>query len=559
MLKVTGAVLAAGLTFAAQAFAADAPAEIKIGTLYASSGRYASISMPVHSALKLWIDQKNADGGVYVKAFDKKIPVKLVAYDDQSNTATASTLYNQLITQDKVDLLVADSGSVLTAPAVAIARDHKVFLFDQTGTGASFFSKDNPYIALMADPVSTIWPKPVADFVSHDGPGLGVIHFGYAPNDIAFLRNVQDVGVKFKMLFSIYAGLETELLEKNVGEKGLEHVFTYVPPSELEYPVNFGMTMKDYKAAWDKKYPDGKIEFGFNAVAGYTTGLVIEKTLSVATSLDQLELRRAVFSLSGELKTLDGTFALDETGGQIGELTPLGQLALDEHRVHDAIADDEPDAGSDALMLVYALVAGVLFGLYFSLVGIGLNLVFGVMRIVNLAHGDFLMLGAFVAFGVVTLAGIDPLFAVPLAFVIFIVIGLLLYWVLVPRLQGSVNPEMLSIILFFGLSQVIEAVTTIFFGTSERSIQSRALGTVFSTIRIKLFGGKPDAAGPIQIFGQGFPAAWVIAAITSLIAITLVYVYLYRTRLGTLTRAVMSRRDEAFATGIDVDRVSAAA
>jgi branched-chain amino acid transport system substrate-binding protein len=275
---------------------------------------------------------------------------------------------------------------------VAIARDHKMFLFDQTGTGASFFSKDNPYIALMADPVSTVWPKPVADFVSQDGPGLGikkiailystneftgtqanafrkfvkesgapieivydqgiptettnytviinninntqpdaVIHFGYAPNDIAFLRNVADVGIKFKMLFAIYAGLETELLEKNVGANGLEHVFTYVPPSEVEYPVNFGMNIKEYKAAWEKKYPDGKIEFGFNAVAGYTTGLIIEKTLSVAGSLDQLELRRAVFSLSGELKTLDGTFALDETGGQIGELTPLGQLALDDH------------------------------------------------------------------------------------------------------------------------------------------------------------------------------------------------------------------------------------
>ena len=211
-------------------------------------------------------------------------------------------------------------------------------------------------------------------------------------------------------------------------------------------------------------------------------------------------------------------------------------------------------------MLVYALVAGVLFGLYFSLVGIGLNLVFGVMRIVNLAHGDFLMLGAFVAFGVVALAGIDPLFAVPLAFVIFLVAGLLLYWVLVPRLQGSVNPEMLSIILFFGLSQVLEAVTTIFFGTSERSIQSRALGTVFSTIKVRLFGGKPDSGGgPIHIFGQGFPASWVIAAVTSLIAIACVYIYLYRTRLGTLTRAVMSRRDEALATGIDVDRVSAAA
>src|SRR5580692_2953052 len=169
-------------------------------------------------------------------------------------------------------------------------------------------------------------------------------------------------------------------------------------------------------------------------------------------------------------------------------------------------------------MLVYALVAGVLFGLYFSLIGIGLNLVFGVMRIVNLAHGDCLMLGAFVAVGVVTAAGIDPLFAVPLAFVIFLIAGLLLYWVLVPRLQGSSNPEMLSIILFFGLSQVIEAVTTIFLGTSERSIQSRALGTVFSSIKVKWFGGT-ESSGPVQILGQGFPTPWVIAAATSLVAI----------------------------------------
>ncbi|SJZ70857.1 branched-chain amino acid transport system substrate-binding protein [Enhydrobacter aerosaccus] len=392
MIRKLASAFAAACLLAAPVLAAEPPAEIKIGTLYASSGRYASISMPVHSALKLWVDQKNADGGVYVKAFDKKIPIKLVAYDDQSNTATASTLYNQLITQDKVDLLVADSGSVLTAPAVAIARDHKMFLFDQTGTGASFFSKDNPYIALMADPVSTIWPKPVADFLTQDGPALGikkiailystneftgtqanavrkfikdsgapveivydqgvptettnytviinnirakqpdaVIHLGYAPNDIAFLRNVNEVGVKFKWLFCIYPGLETELLEKNVGVKGLQHVFTYVPPSELDYPVNFGMKMPEFRALWNKSFPDGKVEFGFNAVAGYTTALVIEKTLSVATSLDQMELRRAVFSLSGQLKTLDGTFALDDMGGQIGELTPLGQLELDDH------------------------------------------------------------------------------------------------------------------------------------------------------------------------------------------------------------------------------------
>ncbi|MGO4713851.1 branched-chain amino acid ABC transporter permease [Bradyrhizobium sp. 2TAF24] len=208
--------------------------------------------------------------------------------------------------------------------------------------------------------------------------------------------------------------------------------------------------------------------------------------------------------------------------------------------------------------MLYPLIAGILFGLYFSLVGIGLNLVFGVMRIVNLAHGDFLMLGAFIAFGVVTLGGFDPLFAVPLAFVTFLIGGLLLYHLLVPRLQRAKDPEMLSIILFFGLSQVIEAVMTIGFGTSERSIQSRELARSVAALRARLFGGEVDT-GPLELFGQSFPASWMAAAVTSLVAIGLVYLYLYRSRLGTLTRAVMSRRDEALASGIDVDRVSAAA
>ena len=385
------AITMASLT-AASAQAADAPAEIKLGTLYASSGRFASISMPVHYGLKLWIDQKNAEGGVYVKAFDKKIPLKLFAYDDQSNTATAATLYDQLITQDKVDVLIADSGSVLTSVAVPIARDHKMLLIDQTGTGANFFTPDNPYIVLISDPVSSIWPKPLADFITHDGPGLGikrvamlyatndftgtqasavrkfikqsnsgvdivfdqgiptdtsnytvllnnirasnpdaVIQLGYAPNDIAFLHNTQDSGIKFKFLFCIYPGLETELLEKNVGSKGLSYVFTYVPSSEIAYETNFGLSLKDYSAEWHKKYADTQVEFGFNSVAGYTTGLILEKAFATAGNLDQLELRKAIVAQSGTLKTLDGTFELDETGAQVGEITPLGQLMLDEH------------------------------------------------------------------------------------------------------------------------------------------------------------------------------------------------------------------------------------
>lgn len=209
-------------------------------------------------------------------------------------------------------------------------------------------------------------------------------------------------------------------------------------------------------------------------------------------------------------------------------------------------------------MLLYAILAGLLYGLYFSLVGLGLNLVFGVMRIVNLAHGDFLMLGAYLAFWTYTLTGANPLATIPLEAIVFFLAGLPLYYLLVPRLLKARDPEMLSIILFFGLSQVIQAVATILWGTSERSIPGGELGQALGAI-VSLFTGREIDSGPVEIFGQTFPAAWVMAGAASLICVALVYLYLYRTRLGYLTRAVMSRRDEALATGIDVHRISAIA
>jgi len=209
-------------------------------------------------------------------------------------------------------------------------------------------------------------------------------------------------------------------------------------------------------------------------------------------------------------------------------------------------------------MLTYTLLAGLLFGFYFTLIGIGLNLVFGVMRIVNLAHGDFLMLGAFLAFWLFTLWGLNPVPALPLAFAVFLCVGLPLYYLLVPRLLGAKDPEMLSFILFFGFSQVIEAIATIAFGTSERSIPGGELGQALAAVA-SLIVRRPVESGPVEILGQTFPAAWVASGIASALTVLLVYLYLYRTRLGYLTRAVMVNREEAIATGIDVHRVSAIA
>jgi branched-chain amino acid transport system substrate-binding protein len=408
--------LALGLLCAAAvagpAYAQPVPSEIKIGALYASSGAYASISMPVFDAFKLWVDQVNANGGAEVKAFGKKIPIKLIAYDDQSSTATAATLYNQLITQDHVDLLVADSGSVLTSVGVPIAKEHKQFLFDVSGTGAAFFTDDNPYIALMADPVSTIWPHYISDYLADEGAKAGiktvailystndftgtqaaalkgfferdgkvkvvyyqgvptstsnytvlinniaalnpdaVLELGYVGNDIAFLRNLQDSGNQFRFVFSIYAGTEKEEIEKNVGVSGLTNIFSYVPASNYEYKPEVGMDQKAFREAWTKKYPPGSnVAFGANAIYGYMTGLVVERTLATAKSLDQTDIHDAVFALSGQLKTLDGTFTLRKDGAQIGEVTPLGQLQAAGKDELNLVAVYPPDLANGKAIL----------------------------------------------------------------------------------------------------------------------------------------------------------------------------------------------------------------
>ncbi|MDA8336555.1 MAG: branched-chain amino acid ABC transporter permease [Peptococcaceae bacterium] len=191
-------------------------------------------------------------------------------------------------------------------------------------------------------------------------------------------------------------------------------------------------------------------------------------------------------------------------------------------------------------MLEFSLIAGILFGLFFALVGMGLNLVFGVMRIVNLAHGDFMMLGAFGAFWAYNLLGWNPLVTIPVQGLAFVLAGMALYYLLVPRLVALKDFEMISLVLFFGLSQTIEALAVLAFGNNPRSIFQPVFGQA-----------------PVHFLGRTFPVAWPVSAAVSLFFLILVYFYLYRTRAGYATRAVMASRDEASASGVNVDRISA--
>ena len=358
--------------------AARAPKAITIGTLYAGSGAYATSSLPELAGLKFWIRQVNGHGGVYVKAYGRKIPVKLVDYNDQSDPNTATTLYTQLITQNKVNILVSDFGSVLTAAAVTVAKEHHVVLFDPTGTGSGFFTPPSPYIVLTSLPTSAVWPDSLAKYlislhktrvaivyatndfdgaqdqtltadlraagitpVYNDGVDTAtsnytviihnmaqanpdaVIEFGYPNNDISFFQNLASSGVHFPFVFTVFPGQQLALLKQNDGAASLAYTYTYPTPPLLAYNkgVDYGMPLAAFDRTLSKAIGGAP---NFLDIAGYQAGLVIQQTLATAKSLHQLDLRTAAGKIS--FFTLDGQFKLARTGAQLGELLPVAQL-----------------------------------------------------------------------------------------------------------------------------------------------------------------------------------------------------------------------------------------
>ncbi|MHB8189706.1 MAG: ABC transporter substrate-binding protein [Ferrimicrobium sp.] len=376
-----GAVLAAcgSSSSSPAAPTTKAPAQITIGTTYASSGSFAAASMPEFDGLKFWVNYENKKGGAYIAAYHKRIPLKLIAYNDQSNPSTAAVLYNQLLTQNKVNIFVADFGSVLTAPAVSLAQAHHQVLFDQSGTGIPFFTPANKDIVLCDLPVSSIWPSPLAQFMitkkinkvaivyaTNDfdvsqaatlkaklaAAGINVVYyqgvptsttsyttvlqsmaathpdavleFGFQPNDAAFLQNLQSSGLNFKMVFTVFPGQLLSLFQSTVGTKGLSYTYTYATNFFQNYTnVTEGLTSSTFLSSFASQFPG---QSNTLSLLGYNTGLVVQAALNHAKSLSQPALRAAVAGVSGSLKTVDGTFAINSEGAQTGELLPVAQL-----------------------------------------------------------------------------------------------------------------------------------------------------------------------------------------------------------------------------------------
>ncbi len=185
------------------------------------------------------------------------------------------------------------------------------------------------------------------------------------------------------------------------------------------------------------------------------------------------------------------------------------------------------------------LFAAAVLGALYALVGLGLNLVYGTMRLLNIAHGDILMLGAYAAFWWFTLASLSPLVALPLVAAMGAAIGLALYFLLFRRqlaqgLDASVI-EARSLLLFFGVSVVIQNLTALAFTATPRAY--RYLDTVYR------FGDTAMTGNRI--------AALLVAG--SLLMAMLVF--LNRTLFGMEIKALIQQRDAARIVGINVERV----
>ena len=183
------------------------------------------------------------------------------------------------------------------------------------------------------------------------------------------------------------------------------------------------------------------------------------------------------------------------------------------------------------------LVDGVLIGALFALAAYGMALVWGVLRIINIAQGEFVMLGGYVVVYAAA-AGVPPLAAVPLAAAALYALGWLLYRVVVFRVVDQ--DLFVSILATFGLSILLQQLANQLFGANVRSVDAGLGSLLFADGRISV------------------PAVKLVAFAASVVLGVVLMLFLKRSRLGQALRATAQNARAARILGIDTDRVYAA-
>ena len=189
----------------------------------------------------------------------------------------------------------------------------------------------------------------------------------------------------------------------------------------------------------------------------------------------------------------------------------------------------------DFLGLTETTVNGLLIGGVYGLAALGLSLIWGVMKVVNLAHGVFIMLGAYLGYGMFYVLGLHPLFSMLLAIPIGAGMGIILYRYLINRIlevaTNELEQEMMCLLFTFGLSMVIYGAALNIWGSDLRGVP-----TLMPTIFL----------GDIAV-----PSSRLIAFISALVLGGLLYLFLKKTMIGKAIRAVTQNRNYVMLDGID--------
>lgn len=190
-------------------------------------------------------------------------------------------------------------------------------------------------------------------------------------------------------------------------------------------------------------------------------------------------------------------------------------------------------------MLAQSAVFGLLVGALYGLAAVGLTVVFGVLKILNVAHGELLMLGGYAAFWLFTLWRVDPFLSVVPSGAALFLVGILLYRVLFSRLLRAAEVTKLksSILIGFGLALVLQTLALAAWTGDERAVTTAYAGHV------------------LAVAGVVVPLSRLGALAVAFVAVALLHLFLHHTYPGKAVRATADDVDAAALAGIPVPAV----
>jgi branched-chain amino acid transport system substrate-binding protein len=193
MSRIVRVILSAVVVLILAAPGEAQKSEVTVGVSLSLTGKFSTEASEHLRAYQIFLDERAAAGGVAVKSAGRKLPVRLVQYDDQSDTSAAAKLYERLITVDRVDLLFSPWGSGPNFAVTAVTEKHKVPLVLASAAADTIYSRGFKYVYNTTDLASNM-PRPLIDFLKSRKADVRRVAVLY--ENFLFTTVLQDVFVK---------------------------------------------------------------------------------------------------------------------------------------------------------------------------------------------------------------------------------------------------------------------------------------------------------------------------------------------------------------------------